>query len=252
MLSQFIWWGSIALETLLLFRALRGKLTRHYPIFCTYISFVLLQDLLRLFVYHWQPSFYSFVYWITEFIGVIAGCAVVFEICAVSLSAYPGTTRMARKLLALGFVLAFTNAIVAASNDPHWLIATSVNLERDVRIVQAVTILSLIVLFSFYSIPFGKNLRGILVGYGLFIGLSVIQLTFVSLFGNMTSKFLSYLHPLSYDIALVVWVAHLWSYHPNPEPRTAVPLEEQYQRVAAATRYRLREARGYLEKAVRP
>jgi hypothetical protein len=252
MLSQIIWWGIIALEILLLVRAFRGRLAAHYPIFYIYISFVLSQDLLRLFVYQRESRFYAPVYWVTEFLGVVTGCAVVFEICRVALLAYPGTGRLARNLLAIGFVLACTNAAVAASNDAHRWIATCVNLERDVRLVQAITILALVALFLVYSIPFGRNLRGILIGYGLFIGLSVIQLAFVAVIGNMSSKFLAYLHPVSYALALCVWVGHLWAYRSNPEPERAFAFEQQYARVAAATRYRLREARGYLEKAVHP
>jgi hypothetical protein len=252
MLIQFIRWGSIALEILLLIRAFRSRLSVHYPVFYAYLGFVLSQSLLRFFVYQWESRFYSPVYWVTEFLGVVAGCAVVFEFCRVALLAYPGTARLARNLLAIGFVLACTNAVVAASNDAHRWIATCVNLERDVRIVQALTILALVALFLLYAIPFGRNLRGILIGYGLFIGLSVIQLAFVSVMGNMNSKILSYLHPVSYAIALGVWVGHLWAYRSNPEPQRAFAFEQQYARVAAATRYRLREARGYLEKAVHP
>src|SRR5271155_4768858 len=99
MLSQIIWWSSIALEILLLVRAFRGRLATHYPIFYIYLSFVLTQDLLRFSVYRWEPRLYSPVYWVTEFLGVVAGCAVVFEICKVSLAAYPGTARLARNLL---------------------------------------------------------------------------------------------------------------------------------------------------------
>jgi len=249
MLSQLIWWGGITLESLLLVRAFRGKLAAHYPVFYIYIAFVLSQSLLRFVVFRWEARLYSPVYWTTEFLGVVAGCAVVFEICKVSLAAYPGTARLARNLLAIGFVLACTNAAVAASNDANRWIATCVNLERDVRIVQALTIVALVALLFLYAIPFGRNLRGILIGYGLFIGLSVIQLAFVAVMGNLSSKILSYLHPVSYAIALSIWVGHLWAYRANPEPQKTVALEQQYARVAAATRYRLREARGYLEKA---
>jgi hypothetical protein len=252
MLSQLIWWGSIGLEILLLVRAFGGRLATYYPIFYIYISFVLFQDILRFIAYRWEPRLYSPVYWSTEFLGVVAGCAVMFEICRVALAAYPGTARLARNLLAIGFVLACTNAAVAASNDAHRWITTCVNLERDVRIVQATTILALVALFLLYAIPFGRNLRGILIGYGLFIGLSVIQLAFVAVMGNMSSSFLAYLHPVSYALALTVWVGHLWSYRSDPEPERQFAFEQQYARVAAAPRYRLREARGYLEKAVHP
>jgi hypothetical protein len=137
-------------------------------------------------------------------------------------------------------------------NDPQWwLIATTMDLERLLRTVQSFAILALVVLFLFYAIPFGRNLRGILLGYGVFVGLSVIQLTFVTDSSSRFHNFWSYASPGSYFIVLGVWMVHLWSYVPNPEPKTAVRLEEQYQRVAAATAQRLREARGYLAKAVR-
>jgi hypothetical protein len=73
-------------------------------------------------------------------------------------------------------------------------------------------------------------------------------------FSPGTAKFPEFwfnLLPASYFVILVIWLTQLWSYAPNPEPRKAVQLEEQYQRVAAATSRRLREARGYVAKAVR-
>ncbi len=253
MLSQFIWWGGIALEALLLVRGIRGNFAFRYPVFYTYVSFVFLQSLLRLLVYHWDPQLYSRAYWITEWLGVAFGCGVVLEIYRVGLSAYPGTARMARNLLAFLFLMSIAKAFVDTSNNPQWWrIATTAEVERNLRLVQALSLVGLVALFLIYAIPFGKNLRGILLGYGFFIAISVVQLTFVSSEENMFSRFWHYLHPASYDITLGVWAGHLWAYQPVPEPRATVLLEQQYQRVAAATTRRLQDARGYLGRAVRP
>ena len=253
MLGQAIWWGSIALEALLLIRGLQGKLLGRYPFFYAYILFVWLQSLLRFSVYHSRPELYSSVYWITEWLGVLVGCGVVFEVCRVGLAAYPGTARMARNLLAFVFVMAFTKGLVETWNDPHWWSATTaMELERALRTVQSLAIIALVVLSLFYSIPFGRNLRGILLGYGLFVGTSVIQLTFVTNSGSRFYSFWHHVNPGSYFVVLGLWVVHLWSYAPNPEPKTAVRLEEEYQRIAATTTRRLRAGRGYLAKVVRP
>jgi hypothetical protein len=252
MLGQSIWWGCIIFETLLLVRGLHAKLWARYPVFYAYIFFVWLQSLLRFSIFHFASQFYSAVYWITEGLGVLMGCAVVFEIYRLGLAAYPGTARMARNLLGIVFVLASTKAVVEAWQDPQWwLIATTMDLERILRIVQGLAIAALIVLFFFYAIPFGRNLRGVLLGYGLFIAESVIWLTLVPVAGAKFHQFWYQLHPTSYFAVLGVWLAHLWSYAPKPEPNTAVRLEAEYQKVAAATGQRLREARGYLAKAVR-
>jgi len=80
----------------------------------------------------------------------------------------------------------------------------------------------------------------------------VIQLTFVTNGDSRFNTFWSYVSPGSYFAVLGVWAIHLWSYRANPEPKKSVELEAQYQRLASATSHRLREARGYLAKAVRP
>jgi hypothetical protein len=253
MLGQAIWWSGIALETLLLVRGFQGRLLSRFPVFYGYIGFVLLQSLLRFSVYHWRPQLYVPVYWITQALGVLFGCAVVFEVYRVGLRAYPGTAKMARNLLAFVFVMALTKALADTWNNPHWLwIVSNVDVERALRIVQSFAILALVLLFLSYSIPFGRNLRGILMGYGLFVAASVIQLTFVTNGDSGFDSFWSYVSPGSYFAVLGVWAIHLWSYRANPEPKKSVALEAQYQRLAAATSHRLREARGYLEKAVRP
>ena len=252
MLGQVIWWSGIALEALLLVRGFRGQLLSRYPAFFSYILFVWLQSLLRFSVYHLRPQLYSSVYWITEWLAILLGCGVVFEIYRVGLAAYRGTARMARNLLAFAFVLAFTKAIVETWKDPHWwLIATTMDLERPLRMAQALAIVALVVLFLFYSIPFGRNLRGVLLGYGLFIGESIIWLTFRSSGGEKFRQFWSHVHPACYFVVLGIWSVHLWSYVPNPEPTRAVRLEEQYQRMAAATSRQLRAGCGYLAKVVR-
>ena len=119
MLSQFIAWGGITLEVLILFRGLKGKLAFRYPVFYSYFSFILFQDLLSFAVHRWYPLLYRNVYWFTEFLALLFGCGVVFEIYRVGLSAFPGTARMARNALALVFTLAITIGLAQAWTDPR-------------------------------------------------------------------------------------------------------------------------------------
>jgi hypothetical protein len=253
MLGQAIWWSSIAVEILLLVRGLRRRLAFRYPVFYCYLFFVCFQDLLRFVVYQWHPQLYRNVYWITEFLALMFGCGVVLEIYRVGLSAFPGTARMVRNALAFVFALALARGLAEAWTDPRWwLEAATTDVEGVLRAVEALAIVILAVLFLFYSVPLGKNLRGILLGYGFFVSISVLSLEVVSSAGNWVRDFLSGAYPVSYFIALSLWLAHLWSYYPNPVPDASVRLEREYQRVAAATHRRLQDARGYLARAVRP
>ena len=116
--------------------------------------------------------------------------------------------------------------------------------------MQALAIVALFLLLLFYSIPFGRNLRGVLLGYGLFVGETIVWLTFSAAGSPKFQQLWGYVHPLSYFFVLTIWTLHMWSYAPNPEPKKTVRLEEQYQTLAAATTKRLEQGRGYLAKVV--
>ncbi|HLZ93183.1 MAG TPA: hypothetical protein VKQ28_15855 [Candidatus Acidoferrum sp.] len=249
MLSQAIWWSCIALECFLLARGVLGRLIVRYPVFYGYILFVATQSVLRSVVHRWYyDQFYFSVYWVTEFLGLVLGCLIVFEIYRVALAGYPGTARMARKILLFLFVLALAKAGAAFAGDPHLLTDTTpLQMERTLRTAQAISIGALVMVFAAYSIPFGKNLRGILLGYGLFIGERVICLTFVPVSGE---DFWFYAYSGSYLMALGLWLGHLWCYQAIPATERNAPLDKEYQLIAAATRRHLQDARGFLRKAM--
>ena len=248
MLGQLIWWSSIALEIALLVRGLHGQLVRRLPIFYGYITFVLAQEFARLLTQP-NPRIYWNVYWLTEFLGLAIGSLLIFEIYKVSLRAFPGAARMARNALAFVFLLAVAKVLENVWVSGGWeLRSTAFQIELALRTVQAAAILALVALFLFYSIPFGRNLRGILLGYGLFIGERVLCLTFMPPEGH---HFWFYAYSAGYVVTLAVWLAHLWSYEAGPVANNDVPRDREYQSIAAATQRRLRAMRASVRKAVR-
>jgi hypothetical protein len=250
MISFLILSAGIALELILLTRGVQQGLFRRYPAFYSYIGFVLASDIL-VYPVHFYKHVYLYFYWFTEFSGLILGCLALLEFYRAALTAYPGTARMARALLGLLFVVAMIKTVIKTVNVYEWwFYATPVQVQGLLRVCQLLAILLLTVLFLFYSIPFGKNLRGILLGFGLYFSWSVICLALVAAGVADAKSFWSYTIPISYVLTLFVWTTHLWSYQPNPVPDRAIPLEQDYLRVAAATQRRLHTARGHLAKAV--
>ena len=154
---------------------------------------------------------------------------------------------MARTLLCFVFLLALTMAIVDSSNGLRWrLIVSILETERALRTAQAFAIGALLGLFRFYSIPFGRNLRGILLGYGLFIAESIISLAFASWNGEKFSHFWLTLHQILYFGVLSLWVTHLWSHQPQEQPETQVMLERDFKRLAKGARTGIRNFRHLL------
>lgn len=246
MLTQLIWSASAALEVLLLSRAWKCGLFRRYPLFYGYISYVVAQEFLRFLTNMWSDHIYLYTYWITEYLGVLAGCLVVLEIYRIALSEYPGAARLVRNLLLFVFAMAFARGLASPADTHQWLEqATALKVEWVVRTVQGIAILALVSLFLAYSIPFGKNLRGILLGYSLFIAGRVICLTFVPEQGH---NFWWYTYSATYIAVLGLWLAHLWSYHPVPKAQSRGHLERDYRVLAAATQRRFRETTGFLRK----
>src|SRR5436305_10802088 len=208
-LTAIIWCFSSLLEGVLLWRGWRARLFTHFPVFFGYIAFVFSQSILRFAVHHWDPDDYSWFYWGTEFLALIIGSCVVFEVYRRALAAFPGTANMAKNVLLFLFAMALARAINAFASDPGLVLdTTSLHIERALRTFQTIGIFALITLFLAYSIPFGRNLRGILLGYSIFVGQRVLCLTFVRDAGK---DFWFYAYSASYITAVGIWLTHLWS-----------------------------------------
>jgi hypothetical protein len=211
MLTQTIWWGGILLEFLLLLRGIQTKWVSRFPIFYCYHVFIFVESLLLFAVYRWAYPRYEMAWWSCEFVGVLLGSLILLEVYRVALGRYPGTARITRKLLGFVLAMAVAKALVGHSYGAVWWPAkTYAELERNLRVVQVFAILAIVAVMVAYAIPRGRHLKGILAGYGLFVALSVVHLTLWTRLGDTFQRFVTYVLPFSYDLALCIWVVALW------------------------------------------
>ncbi len=253
MFAQLLWWAPNALEGLLLIQAMRGRLFRRYPAFYGYLSYVFLESNLRLCIYVLKPGFYTNFYWYTQFLSVAVAYGVIWEIFRQALSQYPGAARMARNALSVVFVVVVSKVLFNALTGLAWSPAkTTADLERNLRAVQALLVFTIVVLLIYYAIPLGRNLKGMILGYGLFIGASILSLTLISFLGNRFQPWWQYLPAASYCMTLVIWCFTLWSYQPNPEAESEIDIERDYKLVAARTTRLLTHMRALLARAMWP
>jgi hypothetical protein len=232
---------------------LRGRLFAKYPLFYAYIICVASGDVLMYVFYRFSPSHYTAAYWIVQFVTLIVGYGVILEILRQTLAKFPGANAFGTIVgfAALGIV--FCIAIIQALATPDsFAVATTVELERDLRAVQAIFLVGIAAIISYYGITIGKNLRGMLFGYGLFIATSVMYLAMQSHEGSPFQAVLVIMQPFLYLVSLLIWVTALWSFHPNPAPQVDVQLEVDYEHLALRTRGMLGAMRSLLGKAARP
>lgn len=253
LLTQSAWWITNALEGLLLFRALRGGFFWKYAVFCLYVSYVLSESLLRFYFYVFRPELYSTVYWTSQFVSVTVGYGVIWEIFRQALANYPGAARVARTCLLTILILVVSKVLLNALSGPVFSPAnTYADLERYLRVVQAALLLTIVGLLAYYAIPIGRNVKGMILGYGFFLGMTVMHLALRSYLGVVFQPVWQHLGWVSYSVALVIWCSTLWSYHPSPQPSPEVELERDQERLALRTAKLLTQARANLVRVIRP
>lgn len=250
-IGQLVWWACISLEMILVLRSIPAAMFKRFPIFYGYIACVLVRDVSAIPIYRTWPGLYSLFYWSTAFMIAILGYAVILEICSRSFARFPGMARLIRvALVGLLFVIAaraFAELFGGAANP---LASSAALLERDLRCVQAALLGALLGIFSFYRIPIGTNLRGIIVGYTLYVGVRVIELTAYTQSGA-SGILVSKVEPISYLICLGLWTVALWSRAPEPIADAASGIERDYDLLVQQTRTKLLRARALVTGTVR-
>jgi hypothetical protein len=252
MASQVIAWLAVALEVVLLWRGVSLRSFSRFPFFYFYIAFVLVQSLYLFSVLHWHEASYAQAYWGMCALALVVGSLVIFEVYRIGLRRFPGTAKMARNLLYLVFALTIAKVLANQWNGRVWGLAqTTADLQRDLRIVQACSLLALVAALLLYRVPVGRHLKGIITGYGLFVVSSVVQLSLLSYLGASFQKIWYYLQPVSYLVFLTIWTATLWSPVVEEAPEAAELPPGGYSRLARKTEEDLEKIRLGFGKAVR-
>jgi hypothetical protein len=249
-----LWAVGIGLEALVLFRAGKSGILGTYPMFCVYLTCILVSDVALLPMYRlFGSAIYTRFYWTKEFVCMLAGYAVVLELIDRGLECYGGPKKLARKA---GFgvfagIVSFTGG--------EWLVQrrvglllTSIEVQRDLRAAELVLLGLVIGLLLYYHIPVGRNLKGIVLGYGLCVATVVMADAFRSYKGQSFQTAFSLLRSYSFFASLLIWTVFLWSYEPNPVPDGPAQLSDDYDALANWTKGALAGLRGQLGKAARP
>lgn len=253
MISMAIWLTAIFLEGVLLYRGLRQGLFPRYPFFFSYIAFVFAAEFMRFYAFRADDRLYFDVYWSTQFLSLVIGSAVFLDLYRVGLRSYPGTARMARATLLIVFAFLLARTLATRSVGIfQWFHQQSEQLELSLRMVQCIALFALVLLCVWYAVSLGKNLRGIVFGYGVFICLIILQLTAVTHFGAYLQTVWSYLQPCSYLVVLSLWLEALWVADENLPAMPNSKGGGDYSVLAASTQELLEQARERLGSAVRP
>src|SRR5260221_10875099 len=228
------------------------RCVRNCPFCFVYLGTVVIQSVVLRAVYILSFKFSPPLYWSAEFFSLLMGCGVTWEIFRLILGRYPGAGRMARNVLAIVLLMALSKGLVGVWNgDTPWGV-TLVELERNLRVIQALSLIVLALLIAYYRVPLGRYAKGIFAGYGIFIATMVMTLTLRTSIGQAFQAAWVFVQPHCYAASLGIWCVSLWSNEPLPVEQSPSKIEEDYQSIALLTRRSLVQAREFLGRAIRP
>ena len=178
-----IWWACILAEALVVCRAFPGNLLRRYPFFYAYAASVLVCDVLLFTMYTFSRASYPVWCWGTEFLNIVLGCGILLEIFKHVLSRYPGAERFARiaglavfaAILCLAIFYPMTSGAVQGGS-AYVSLKKYVPLERNLLTAQALLFFAVLAVISYYRTPMGRNVKGMILGYGFWLGSSIMTL----------------------------------------------------------------------------
>ena len=234
LLGDVLWLVGYLMLLALVYRAWHGDLIHKYPRFYLYLTCVLLSSLVRSYLRHFVPDSYKIGYWTSEVITQTIGFGVTWEIYKQAFFAYSGVRRFARIVLWGFLAMMFTRATLQLIAYPvHTFVPTTLELVRNLQVVQVVVLIVLRLLVLQYGVPLGSNTMAMLMGYGFYVATSVITRTIQSLSVFPDNPWWAFPTQVAYCVTLLVWCIGMWLYVPNPAPDMA--LERDYQRASQQT-----------------
>jgi hypothetical protein len=253
MASSIIWLVGIVLEALVLFRGARARLLSRYPNFYIYILSLFLADSIFFLAYVAKFPIADKWSWYAGFMSLLLGCGIALEIFRHGLSPYAGAEKFARvasyTFLAAVTVFAIVYPIVAPSSGAARAIFTRA--QQYFLAVQGVLLIVIIQVMAYYAIPAGRNLKGMMLGYGQAVAVTLGVLAVRNYVGPSFQHTWTLTQQFSYLASLAIWVVALWSYIPTPVPKARIKPDDDYDGLASRTRGMVSTAGANLVKVER-
>ena len=251
-LSNIISLIGTILQAVLLTRFALNRQIREYSFFLVYLAGSFVGSMTLYLISDAMHGSYPGWYWSIQILTLILGCGIMLEIFKHALARYQGAERfgMAVVIVILGTTVCVALLRTVLSPLSSGLLL-ELELERDLRMVQALLLLGLMATIFSYGIALGRNMKGMIVGYGLYIGASLVSLAIRFYVKTpLPDRWYGILQQVSYDLSLIVWLVTLWSYRPNPAPAPSIDLESDYEALVAGTKAKIRSVRSHLGKAI--
>lgn len=218
-LSRF----GLMVQLAVVIRGFWAKMWSVYPLFYFPLACSLIGGAATDRILSRHPALYFQWYWRLQIITMFLACGSLLEI---SRHVFKPGDFCARKfgksifyavcaLTAAGALFYFAS-LWNAPKTKAAAIALDI-FERDFRVMQAGALLVLFAGVFYFGLPLSRNLKGISVGYGIYVGSSLLTLAIRALFRSAYNPtMVSQLG--AYTLSLLIYLFCLWTYTPTGVP----------------------------------
>lgn len=207
------WLVGPALQLILLAYMVRRRLHNVFPRFFSYIVFQTLKSGVLLVVFHYYESVYFDAYWTGNAVSVLLAVAVMDEILRTLFKEYGGAQTLGSMIFrwtsGLLLLLAIVNALTSHETSVDRVVATVLNFDRSVRIMQCGLFCLLMLLCRYLRHCWRQRVFGIALGFGVFASIELILVSIAIRYGSASAPIISIVKSLAYNAVTLLWIGYL-------------------------------------------
>lgn len=206
---------AMALEATLLMRARQGRFLSQFPLFYSYLTYVLGWSLITSLLYFLMPQQYPTVFWFCFMVMLVAEFAVLLEGSDHIFKPYHPIRRLGR-LLTLCICLTFLFVFIIPSLMQHQSSSVAMlDLVKLTSLTKAVLIVIMLGAARLYRLPLGKNVSGMMLGFATYLAINIANIALDARYGGVGyAEIFAIVGPVSFVLALAIWNVALWRYDP--------------------------------------
>jgi hypothetical protein len=241
------------LEALVLWRLSKQRLWYRYPYLTAFVFYTFLRDVVLFPINRYRPDEFAEVYWRTETVSLFFRFFLNWEFLRGTFPRDSSLQDIAWKAL-LTVEVAVLPAVLLlswsqASSSPYHYLYLSPVFAQYLCLAQAFLLLAPATVAWYYGWPLGQNMRGLGLGFGVFLSVSAINFGALQFFSRFY-PYARFLSPVASIGMIAVWLWAFWDYRESPglsraghEPseyqpsELALPLDSQRQKRGGQLRW---------------
>ena len=237
-LPLMLWPAEPVLCALALFR----RVWRVLPCFVIYLVVLVVVDATRWIVEYssgLNSLAYSWTYWMSQPLQILARSAVLVDICRAALRPYSGLWRLAKPLLMVTATVLMAFAAVR-TNESNRMVSYILFVQRELEFAIVLSLLALLLLSRYYGVVLDQPLSGIALGMGFLSSYVILAFTVMLEEPQIPQWAFSIANTLAFTTALGIWIRALWAPLPLPvQPELSTV--ESYEQNTLAVSEQMRE-----------